>query len=346
MVLAMMFGTGAWKINAQAAPKAILDISEWQGRLNANQVQQLKPRVAFIINRRQYGSGYEDRDAVNNTQLYVRYGIPFGEYDFATFASPSSARQEARTFYARSNKHALFYALDFEVNSVRSGSSNAAVDAWFDQMRALTSKKLIFCSYASFATTYANQARQRFNAQWIAAYSRQHPSIPCGLWQYTSHYRIAGLPTVVDNNRVITSVHPLAWWTATNSVVKPVKLTTKAPHRVQLSRREVTKPRARVVVQHRRRPRVTRRIVRRPVSKPNTVRRYYQRLPRRHEIVIRRTTAQYLRPTFTVRDRIHKRLRRGQIIKVTQIGRRANGTWYFKMRTGGYVTANRQVVKE
>lgn len=206
-------------LTAKAQGQAVVDISEWQGRLTPSQVQAMKGQVLFVINRRQYGIGYVDRDAVNNTALYVRYGIPFGEYDFSQFTDAASARQEAQAFYARSNKAARFYALDFEVDTVRSGSTNAAVAAWYHEMRSLTKKKLIFYSYASFALTYANQARQRFDAQWIGAITRNPPIVPAALWQYTDRYHLAGLAAPVDNSRVMTGVHPVSWWLGTTKAV-------------------------------------------------------------------------------------------------------------------------------
>lgn len=202
-------------LTAKAQGQAVVDISEWQGRLTPSQVQAMKGQVLFVINRRQYGIGYVDRDAANNTALYVRYGIPFGEYDFSQFTDAASARQEAQAFYARSNKAARFYALDFEVDTVRSGSTNAAVAAWYHEMRSLTKKKLIFYSYASFALTYANQARQHFDAQWIGAITRNPPIVPAALWQYTDRYHLAGLAAPVDNSRVMTGVHPVSWWLGT-----------------------------------------------------------------------------------------------------------------------------------
>ncbi|WP_457951337.1 GH25 family lysozyme [Lactiplantibacillus pentosus] len=206
-------------LTAKAQGQAVVDISEWQGRLTPSQVQAMKGQVLFVINRRQYGIGYVDRDAVNNTALYVRYGIPFGEYDFSQFTDAASARREAQAFYARSNKAARFYALDFEVDTVRSGSTNAAVAAWYHEMRSLTKKKLIFYSYASFALTYANQARQHFDAQWIGAITRNPPIIPAALWQYTDRYHLAGLAAPVDNSRVMTGVHPVSWWLGTTKAV-------------------------------------------------------------------------------------------------------------------------------
>ncbi|NLR08383.1 MULTISPECIES: GH25 family lysozyme [Lactobacillaceae] len=197
---------------ANASTLAIPDISEWQGKLTASQVSNLKSQVSFVINRRQYGSSYQDLYATNNTALYVKYGIPFGEYDYARFTSAASAKQEAKDFYNRSNKNASFYALDFEENDVTSGTTNAAVKAWYDEMRSLTGKNLVFYSYQSFATTYANTARTSFDAQWIANYSYA-PTISYALWQYTDNNYLAALNEYTDNSKAVTSVHPISWWT-------------------------------------------------------------------------------------------------------------------------------------
>ena len=204
----------AWgsQATAHANTLAIPDISEWQGRLSASQVANLKNQVSFVINRRQYGSSYQDLYATNNTALYAKYGIPFGEYDYARFTSAASAKQEAKDFYNRSNKNAQFYALDFEENDVSSGTTNAAVKAWYTEMRALTGKKLIFYSYQSFATSYANTARQSFDAQWIANYSYT-PTISFALWQYTDHNYLSALGEYTDNSKAATAVLPVSWWT-------------------------------------------------------------------------------------------------------------------------------------
>lgn len=203
---------GGGQTVANASTLAIPDISEWQGKLTASQVSNLKSQVSFVINRRQYGSSYQDLYATNNTALYVKYGIPFGEYDYARFTSAASAKQEAKDFYNRSNKNASFYALDFEENDVTSGTTNAAVKAWYDEMRSLTGKNLVFYSYQSFATSYANTARKNFDAQWIANYSYT-PTISYALWQYTDHNYLSALDEYTDNSKAVTSVHPISWWT-------------------------------------------------------------------------------------------------------------------------------------
>lgn len=200
------------------ATAAVPDISEWQGRLTSTQVKSLKSQVDFVINRVQYGSGYEDLYHQNNENLYVKQGIPFGSYDYATFTSTATAKAEAKRFYERSNKQSKFYILDFETSAMNSSAANAAVKAWYNEMRTLTNKKLIFYSYQSFATTYANTARQAFDAQWIANYSYK-PTITYSLWQYTSNYYLSSLGKYVDNSlyaaNSVSSYHPLSWWLGT-----------------------------------------------------------------------------------------------------------------------------------
>ena len=198
-------------VKASAATTVIPDISEWQGKLTASKVSNLKSQVSFIINRRQYGANYQDKYATNNTNLYVQYGIPFGEYDYATFTSAASARNEANVFYQNSNKNAKFYVLDYEENDVTSGTSNAAVKAWYDQMRSLTGKKLIFYSYQSFATAHANTERKNFDAQWIANYSSR-PTIQTDLWQYTNKKYVPALKESVDASTILNSSKPITWW--------------------------------------------------------------------------------------------------------------------------------------
>lgn len=229
---------------AQAA-KPIPDISEWQGRLTGTQVHSMKSQVNFVINRVQYGYNYEDNHHRNNESLYVKYGVPFGSYDFATFKSAAGARAEAQRFYQRSNKKTRFYILDFETTSMGSSAANAAVKAWYQEMRKLTKKHLIFYSYQSFATTYANSSRQAFDAQWIANYSHR-PTVPFSLWQYTSTYYLSSLNQRVDNSlydkATVSQYHSLNWWL--NKKKKKTTKTTavKAATPAKVAAKPVVKP--------------------------------------------------------------------------------------------------------
>lgn len=201
----------------QASSLVIPDISEWQGKLSANQVKKMKQQVSFIINRRQYGIYRQDKYANNNTKLYQKFNIPFGEYDFATFHNSKEARAEARTFYYRSNKHTKFYVLDYEQNNMKYGNTNSAVSAWYKTMRKLTSKKLIFYSYQSFALKYASHSRQKFDGQWIANYTNQ-PTIKTDLWQYTDKKHVPALKQSVDASKLTSLDKDITWWIGSTKV--------------------------------------------------------------------------------------------------------------------------------
>ncbi|ETY74323.1 glycosyl hydrolase family 25 [Lactiplantibacillus fabifermentans T30PCM01] len=216
---------------AKNASAAVPDISEWQGKLTSTQVKSLKKQASFVINRVQYGSGYIDKYHTSNESLYVKYGVPFGSYDYSTFTSTATAKQEAINFYNRSNKNTRFYVLDFETTNMSSSAANAAVKAWYTEMRKLTKKHLIFYSYQSFATQYANSERGKFDAQWIANYSNR-PTVPFSLWQYSSTYYLSSLNLYVDNSlydkATVTNYHPLSWWTSTSSSTTKKTTTTTA----------------------------------------------------------------------------------------------------------------------
>jgi hypothetical protein len=89
---------GGGQVVAHASSLAVPDISEWQGKLSANQVANLKNQVSFVINRRQYGSGYQDKDATNNTNLYTQYGIRLANTTTRVSPAPAVPSRKPRPF--------------------------------------------------------------------------------------------------------------------------------------------------------------------------------------------------------------------------------------------------------
>lgn len=140
--------------------------------------------------------------------------MPYGEYAYACFVSPADARQEARDFYNRSDKNAKFYALDYETQSVRSGGTQAAVQAWLDEMRSLTNKKVIFYSYRAFSDKYVGQTLiNKFDGYWLAAYQGSFPQpMNYDMWQNEDAHPSVALAASLDSSKVITNRHSIAWW--------------------------------------------------------------------------------------------------------------------------------------
>lgn len=216
------------KLNTHRA-NSIMDLSEWQGSLTANQVKLLKARYKFIILRVQYGSNYKDRVFQHNAALMDKYGMPYGVYSFSRYVSVADARQEAKDLYHRAPR-ASFYINDFEANSVKYGSSDNATLAWYQQMKSMTSKKVLFYSYQYFMNTYAPSASRKYDGRWIAAYTVSEPSPSHVLWQYTDHYHSPELGQNVDASVMASGVSS-SWFVAPkaashqNTATKPAAQT-------------------------------------------------------------------------------------------------------------------------
>ena len=71
-----------------ASGERVLDISEWQGKLSAQQVKDLKANYDFIIIRAQYGSEKVDAALEHNSNLLDKYNLDFGVYSYSMYENP------------------------------------------------------------------------------------------------------------------------------------------------------------------------------------------------------------------------------------------------------------------
>src|SRR5699024_284388 len=80
----------AFRSNASttASGERVLDISEWQGKLSAQQVKDLKANYDFIIIRAQYGSEKVDAALEHNSNLLDKYNLDFGVYSYSMYENP------------------------------------------------------------------------------------------------------------------------------------------------------------------------------------------------------------------------------------------------------------------
>lgn len=177
---------------------SIPDLSEWQGKLTATEVQNLKKTVPFIILRVQYGSDYKDVDFANNAALCEKYGLKYGVYSFSQYLSTADAKTEAKDLYSRA-PDAAFYVNDYEDQTVTSGTTNSATSAWYTALRAkVPHKRILFYSYASFTNSYAATAMKKYDGYWLAAYTSSQPTVAHDLWQYTDDWYASALSQDVD----------------------------------------------------------------------------------------------------------------------------------------------------
>lgn len=199
----LMAGVGALNQTAHAATMgtSIPDLSEWQGALTANEVQNLKKTVPFVILRVQYGSDYKDKDFAANVALCEKYGLEYGVYSFSQYSSTSDAKTEAKDLYTRA-PNADFYVNDYEDQTVSSGTTNSATAAWYSELRSKAPhKRILFYSYQSFANEYAATAMTKYDGYWLAAYQSAEPTVAHVLWQYTDSYYASALNQNVDASK-------------------------------------------------------------------------------------------------------------------------------------------------
>ena len=191
----------------------VLDISEWQGDLTANEVKALKENYDFIIIRAQYGSETEDAALEHNSALLDKYNLDFGVYSYSMYENPDDARYEAQTLYHRAPK-AEFYVNDLEENSVTSGSVEQSTKAWYDEMKSLAGNhKVLFYSYENFINDNVPQAPSNYDGVWLANYNEQQPTTNHTLWQYTDEHYSAELDQKVDANYIFSGVSS-DWFTS------------------------------------------------------------------------------------------------------------------------------------
>jgi lysozyme len=178
----------------------VLDISEWQGDLTADQVKKLKDNYDFIIIRAQYGSERIDTSLEHNSALLDKYDLPFGVYSYSMYENPDDARYEAQTLYNRAPK-ASFFINDYEENTVTSGSIDDSTNAWYDEMKGLAgNKKVLLYSYQNFMEENLTNTVSTYDGFWLANYSETQPSREYALWQYTDQYHSPELDQDVDAN--------------------------------------------------------------------------------------------------------------------------------------------------
>lgn len=184
-----------------AVGSSIPDLSEWQGKLTATEVQNLKKTVPYVILRVQYGSDYKDKDFATTAALCKKYGLEYGVYSFSQYSSTSDAKTEAKDLYDRA-PDADFYVNDYEDQTVTSGTTNSATAAWYTELRSLAPhKRILFYSYNSFATEYANTAMTKYDGYWLAAYQSSEPTTSHDLWQYTDSWASSALGQNVDASK-------------------------------------------------------------------------------------------------------------------------------------------------
>ncbi|WP_125767324.1 phage tail spike protein [Lapidilactobacillus wuchangensis] len=192
---------------------SIIDVSEFQGSINWNQV--VSGGLALGIIRIQDGSDYQDKTYQVNVPGAIAAGANYAVYAYFHALNPSDAVTEATDFYNRTQKvitgnvQPRFYAIDVEAPTVTNGTMRDAVNSYMNALNNLgvsDAKIVLYISnnlYSSF-----NLDVSRAGAVWLPTYGANDGNIPTNykpnfaydLWQYTSVGKVSGINANVDMN--------------------------------------------------------------------------------------------------------------------------------------------------
>ncbi|WP_033718079.1 GH25 family lysozyme [Bacillus cereus] len=189
--------------------RRIVDISKWNGNINWDVAAS---QLDLVIARVQDGTNTVDHMYQGYVREMKKRSVPFGNYAFCRFVSENDARVEARDFWNRGDKDALFWVADVEVKTM--GDMRAGTQAFIDELRRLGAKKVgLYVGHHTYKEFQADKINADF--VWIPRYGGNKPAYPCDIWQYTDSGNVPGIGKC-DLNELFGS-KPLSWFTTGQS---------------------------------------------------------------------------------------------------------------------------------
>ena len=180
--------------------KDIIDVSRYQGTIDWSKVQ---PNVGgamlkTVSTNKSFGGIYIDQQFERNYAECKRLGIPVGAY-YYTYAQDAATVQAelAKLHEALAGKtFTLPIAVDVEDNKLKPLSADALTDLVIAAADAIESWGMyaMVYTYTYYSQTELNMNRLSAYDLWIADYRGTRPTRKHGMWQYTSEYKMAGVP--------------------------------------------------------------------------------------------------------------------------------------------------------
>ncbi|WP_051540067.1 GH25 family lysozyme [Clostridium ihumii] len=178
-----------------------IDISNWQGDIDYNQVKASGIKVVYM--KASEGSNYKDAFLEQNYSRAKEQGLKVGFYHFFR----GDAIGEARWFVEciKNKVSDCLLALDIEVNCGMDKSTlTSACITFLEEVKRLTGKNVVVYTYTSFARENLDSRLSKYPV-WIADYDVNPPSYN-GIWsnwvgfQYTDKGYVPGVNGNCDVN--------------------------------------------------------------------------------------------------------------------------------------------------
>ena len=208
LISAMMLSI-AWP--ASAAEYRGIDVSEWQGDIDFNQVRNSGIEMVYI--RAGFGTDYTDRWYEQNYDKAKNAGLKIGMYHYVTARNVTEARAQARFFVSllAGKSYDCRPAMDFEsLAGLSSQAANDIAQAYLSVLKnSIGYVPMVYSDVYNIENVW--YASLRIYPLWAAEYGADEPR-STGHWdtwagfQYSDAGRVPGISGNVDLDRFTDAV--------------------------------------------------------------------------------------------------------------------------------------------
>lgn len=190
--------------------KDFIDVSRYQGMIDWSQVKSHVggAMLKTVSTNKSFGGIYIDPMFERNYSECKRLGIPVGAYYYTYAQDAATVRAElAKLREALVGKSfELPIVVDVEDNKLKPLSADALTDLVIAAAETIEGWGLyaMIYTYTYYSNTELNMDRLSAYDLWIADYTGKRPSRKHGMWQYTSKYKMAGVP---ENDGLVDMSH-------------------------------------------------------------------------------------------------------------------------------------------
>lgn len=190
--------------------KDFIDVSRYQGMIDWPQVKSHVggAMLKTVSTNKSFGGIYIDPMFERNYSECKRLGIPVGAYYYTYAQDAATVRAElAKLREALVGKSfELPIVVDVEDNKLKPLSADALTDLVIAAAETIEGWGLyaMIYTYTYYSNTELNMDRLSAYDLWIADYTGKRPSRKHGMWQYTSKYKMAGVP---ENDGLVDMSH-------------------------------------------------------------------------------------------------------------------------------------------
>ena len=217
---------GAQVQSATKTKYKVIDVSEWQGKIDWAKVKSSGVVGAII----RYADGnYHDPNFDTNMKNAKANGLHIGAYIYSRAKTKQQAEQEAMRIFNASKKYSpdMPLYIDLEAKGFGKYADTVAI-AYLTKMKALGGRGGVYANL-NWWNNYLKKTAKNYSASpfWIAQYNTTmdyRPANRMGMWQYTSNGSIKGISGRVDMNECY-----IAYWGSTPKPAPKKKYTGTLP---------------------------------------------------------------------------------------------------------------------